>query len=72
MRTVGKVLKEARLAKLYTLEDVEKHIKIRVEMLQALEADDYLRLPPATFVQGFIKNYGRFLGLENDKLQAEI
>lgn len=70
MRTVGQVLKEARTNKLYTLEDVEKHTKIRVELLQALEEDEFDKLPPATFVQGFIKNYGRFLGLENNKLQA--
>lgn len=70
MRTVGSVLKEAREAKFYTLEEVEKSIKIRVELLQALEVDDYSKLPPATFVQGFIKNYGKFLGIENNKLQA--
>ena len=70
MRTVGQILKDARLEKLYTLEDVEKNTKIRKELLQALEADDYDKLPPATFIQGFIKNYGKFLNLEIEKLLA--
>lgn len=70
MRTVGQVLKEARLEKIYTLEEIEKHTKIRKELLEALEADDYSRLPPATFIQGFIKNYGKFLQLDTDKLLA--
>lgn len=70
MRTVGQILKETREAKIYTLEDVEKHTKIRKELLEALEADNYSKLPPATFVQGFIKNYGKFLGLNPDKLLA--
>lgn len=70
MRTVGQILKEAREAKQYTLEDIEKNTKIRKELLHALEADQYDKLPPATFVQGFIKNYGKFLGLDTPKLLA--
>ncbi len=70
MRTVGQVLKEAREAKFYSLEDVEKNIKIRRELLEALESDDFAKLPPATFVQGFIKNYGKFLNLDSNKLLA--
>lgn len=70
MRTVGQILRETRENKLYSLEDVEKHIKIRKEMLEALEKDDYDKLPPLTFIQGFIKNYGAFLGLDSSKLLA--
>lgn len=70
MRTVGQILKENREAKLYTLDEVEKAIKIRKELLIALESDDYSKLPPSTFVQGFIKNYATFLGLHSDKLLA--
>src|SRR3990167_1271766 len=70
MRTIGQLLKETREAKLYTLDEVEKHTKIRKEMLKALEEDDYHKLPPLTFIQGFVKNYGKFLGLDASKLMA--
>ena len=70
MRTVGTILKETREAKLYSLEEVEKATRIRKELLIFLEADDYSKLPPATFVQGFIKNYAKFLGLDSHKLLA--
>ena len=70
MRTVGQTLRETRESKLLTLEDVERQTKIRVELLYALERNDYDKLPPATFVQGFIKNYGRFLQLDTEKLLA--
>ena len=70
MRTVGQILKETREAKFFTLDEVEKATKIRKEMLKALEADDYTKLPPPTFVQGFIKNYARFLNLDAQKLLA--
>lgn len=70
MATVGQILREARESKLLKLEDIEKHTKIRKELLESLESDDYSKLPPATFVQGFIKNYSKYLGLETDKLLA--
>ena len=70
MRTVGQVLKEAREAKLYTLDEVEKSTKIRKEMLRALEEDNFAKLPPITFIQGFVKNYGKFLGIDSEKLLA--
>lgn len=70
MRTVGQTLKEEREKKFYTLEEVEKATKIRKELLIALESGDYSKLPPATFIQGFIKNYGRFLGLDVETLLA--
>lgn len=70
MRTVGQILKEERERKFYTLDEIEKATKIRKELLQALEAGQYQKLPPSTFVQGFIKNYGKFLGLNSEKLLA--
>lgn len=72
MRTVGQILKEAREAKLYKLEEVEKHTKIRIELLKALESDNYEKLPPLTFIQGFVKNYGKFLNLDTNKLLAVL
>lgn len=70
MRTVGQTLKEEREKKFYTLEEIEKVTKIRKELLVALEADNFTKLPPPTFVQGFIRNYSRFLGLDSEKLLA--
>lgn len=70
MRTVGEVLKDERKRKFYTLEEIEKATKIRKELIEALEAGEYDKLPPPTFVQGFIKNYGKFLSLNPEKLLA--
>lgn len=70
MKTVGQILKETRESKLLTLDEVEKYTKIRKELLEALEANDFSKLPPSTFIQGFIKNYSKFLNLNTDKLLA--
>lgn len=70
MRTVGQILKQEREAKFYTLDEIERATKIRKELLGALEKDQYDELPPPTFVQGFIKNYAKFLRLDSVKLLA--
>ncbi len=70
MSTVGQILKEARESRFYTIAEIEKATKIRQELIEALEADNYNKLPPPTFVQGFIKNYSKFLGLDTEKLLA--
>ncbi len=70
MKTVGNVLKEARLAKNLTLEDVEKMTKIRAKFLDAIEQDAYQLLPSPIYAKGFVKNYGEYLGLDSTRVMA--
>lgn len=70
MKTVGMLLKEARMAKGYSLEFVEAQTKIRAKFLAALETNDFHRLPTPTIVRGFVHNYAEFLGLESQTVLA--
>lgn len=70
MKTVGEILKSNRLAKGYSLEQVEQTTKIRLKFLQDIENDDYSRLPSLSYAKGFVKNYGEFLGLNTDNVLA--
>ena len=70
MKTVGQILLEARLAKNLTLDEVEIATKIRKKTLHDLEKGAWKDLPSSTFVKGLIKNYGRFLGLDDRELLA--
>ncbi|MBI4058161.1 helix-turn-helix domain-containing protein [Candidatus Gottesmanbacteria bacterium] len=70
MRTVGQVLRDERLRKGFTTNQVEKATKIRAKFITRLEADDYQNLPAAPYIQGFIKNYSDFLGLRNQTMLA--
>lgn len=63
MRTVGQLLKQARLEKKISLFQAASATKIRQELLRALEADDYHLLPAFAPASGLIKNYALFLGL---------
>lgn len=70
MQTVGQFLKNTRLEKGLSLEQIEKSTKINKRFLKALEDGDYQKLPPPTFIKGFIKNYGDYIGLPVDRLLA--
>lgn len=70
MKTVGEILNESRHKKNLTLDEVESATKIRKKILLALENSDWTVLPSPTFVKGLIKNYGKFLGLDQNQLIA--
>jgi cytoskeleton protein RodZ len=62
--TIGSQLRLAREARGLSLLDVEKAIHIRVHYLQALEEDDFARLPSKTQARGFLRLYADFLKIE--------
>lgn len=70
MKTVGQILYEERKRKNISLEEVETATKIRKKVLVLLENGDFKSLPSPTFVKGLIKNYGKYLGLDDKELIA--
>ena len=67
-KTVGTILREARVAKRLSLADAEKGTSIRSRYLEALERDEYDKTPGEVFMKGMIRNYGNFLGLNGPEL----
>ncbi len=70
MIRVGQRLKEVRLAKHLSLEDVAKHTKIRASFLSAIERGEYHKLPSSSYAQGFVRNYAEYLGLPVNEIMA--
>ena len=70
MATVGEILKQAREAKQFSLEDASRYARIHTRFLLALELGDYQLFSSPVHLQGFLKNYARFLGLPADKVLA--
>lgn len=70
MKTAGQILKEDRVKKEISLNDVARETKIRKPYLVALEKDDYQSLPSIATIKGFIRNYTQFLGLEPERVLA--
>lgn len=70
MIRAGEKLKEKRLEKGLTLEDVEKSTKIKTSFLEFIEEGDYSSLPSVSYAQGFVKNYAKYLGLSEKEIMA--
>jgi len=70
MIRVGQKLKEKRLEKGLTLEEVSQNTKIRTNFLFSIEKGDYLKLPSVAYAQGFVRNYARYLGLNESQMMA--
>lgn len=65
---IGQRLKDARIRRRLSLDEVSGALHVRRDYLQALEQDDWERLPGEVYGQGFLRSYGRYLGLDGDKL----
>ena len=70
MVRAGQRLKDKRLKNGLTLEEVAKTTKIKAQFLSAIENGEYEKLPSATYVYGFVKNYAQFLGLPEKETLA--
>jgi cytoskeletal protein RodZ len=69
--SVGSKLREARARRKLSLAEVEAETKIRSRYLQAIENEEWEQLPEDTYARAFIRTYGRFLGLDGDRLAEE-
>lgn len=65
---LGDLLRETREQKKLSLEDVEQGTNIRKLYIKSIEDGDYNKLPGEVFLKGFIKTYGKFLGLNSLEL----
>ena len=71
MGQFGDKFRKAREGKELTLDDVSNVIKIGPRMLQAIEEENFDRLPGGVFNKGFIRAYSKHLGLNPDETIAE-
>jgi transcriptional regulator with XRE-family HTH domain len=68
MGTLGQFLRSAREARGIDLHEAAQQTRISIVYLRALEAEDFSRLPGEVFVKGFLKNYGKFLHLDESQV----
>ena len=72
LNSVGEILRKAREKKRYSHDDVNKHTKISLPVLQALEQDDFDSFESDTYLKGFLKNYASFLQLDFELLNTTL
>ena len=71
MFEIGTTLREARVRRNLTLQQIEDDTKIRVKYVQAMENEDFDIMPGATYVKGFLRTYSEYLGLDPEVILGE-
>lgn len=62
-KTIGSLLKMARINQKLTLKAIAQHTKINKTILEHLENDNLDDLPNKAYVSGFVKSYAKALGI---------
>lgn len=70
MKTVGQTLRSAREKKQIELDVAASILKIRIRYLEALERGDFSIFPSPLYAKGFLKNYAKYLGIEETEVLA--
>lgn len=65
---IGEKLRAARLAKGFTLDDIQQTTKIQKRYLNAIENGDFEQLPGDFYVRAFTKQFAQAVDLDSDEL----
>lgn len=68
MESIGENLREARHNKKVSLEDASRATRIKIEILEQLESDEFDRLAAPTYTKGFLRLYAEYLGLDSQSI----
>lgn len=71
MTSVGAILKDRRKELNLSTADIEHMTKISVKYLQAIEADEFYKIPGKAYARGFIDLYAQAVGLDGALLVGQ-
>lgn len=71
-RGAGQLLREARLERGLSIDDVARQLRLSVRQVTALEADDYDKVASGTFLRGFVRNYAKLMQMDAAPLLQQL
>jgi cytoskeleton protein RodZ len=71
MTSIGDTLRRERQRRNLELPKIAGELKISVRFLEAMEEDDFAKLPGGVFTRSFLRQYATFLGLDAEELVSE-
>jgi cytoskeleton protein RodZ len=72
MSSIGETLRRERLRRNLGLDQISRELKISTRFLDAIEQERFERLPAGVFAKSFVRQYARYLGLDEDDVVAEV
>ena len=68
MEKIGEKLRSTRELKKLTIKDVAKETNISPKYIEAIEDEEFDRIPGEPYLLGFLRNYAEFLKLDGDEV----
>jgi cytoskeleton protein RodZ len=68
----GRLLARLRAERKLTVADVAQRLKYAVRQIEALEAEEFSRLPGTTFVRGMVRGYAKLLEIDPEPLLRSL
>src|SRR5215475_8798473 len=72
MTPVGETLRRERLRRNLGFEQISRELKISTRFLEAIENEQYEKLPGGVFAKSFVRQYARLLGLDEEDLAGQL
>lgn len=71
-RSLGRILSKERERQGLSRTEVAQRLHMSAAQIEAIESGEYSRLPQGPFLRGFVRNYGKLLGVDADTLLSEL
>ena len=72
MASIGERLRSQRLQNKISLDKISVDTKIGVRLLEAIEAEEFEKLPGGVFRRSFVLQYAQALGVDPDEFAEEL
>jgi cytoskeleton protein RodZ len=72
MTVIGDTLRRERLRRNLELDEISRELKISAKFLEAIEDEQFDKLPRGVFAKSFVRQYARLLGLDEDELAEGV
>jgi cytoskeleton protein RodZ len=72
MPSIGDTLREQRVRRGLTLDEVSERTRINSRLLKAMEAEEWDKLPGRFFARAFLRQYAAYLGVDPGLVSAEL
>src|SRR5579862_4767390 len=72
MTSIGETLRREREKQNLDLDQVSRELKISTRFLEAIEQENFDRLPGGVFAKSFVRQYARMLNLDEEEVAAEV
>jgi cytoskeletal protein RodZ len=72
MTSIGDTLRRERQRRNLELDQVSRELKISARFLEAIEQENFARLPAGVFAKSFVRQYARLLGIDEEEAANEV